>query len=213
MIHACPDRMWYVDDFLIPSLLEQGIPRSSIRLWLDSESKGNLKACIESFAECGKHKGNTWHMQDDVLICHDFAERAKTDGSVVCGFCHAKFEPFNKPMVGRVPAAFMFNSFPCICIPNEIAGEFADWFNNDARHRPQYQDWVRSEKHDDSFWHDFFVETHPDDYVWNLTPALVEHVDWLIGGSLINANRGFVCRATFWEDEYLVEKLKRELAR
>lgn len=213
MIHACNERMWYVDGFLVPSLIAQGIPKSSIKLWIDTEHKGNLASCMESFTECGKHPGETWHLQDDVLICHDFAERAETDGSVVCGFCHTLFEPFNTPMVGHVPAIFMFNSFPCICIPNEIAEEFVEWFHTDAKFRPNYRDWVQSGKHDDSLWHDFFVEKHAHDYVWNLAPALVEHVDWLIGGSTCNSWRGYVCRASYWEDEYLVEELRRKLAR
>ena len=210
MIHACQDRMWYVKEFLLPSLQAQGL---EAEIWLDTKSKGNLWSCMESFKACGKREGETWHLQDDVLLCHDFAERIETDGSVICGFCHTLFEPFNHPRVGYVPAVFMFNSFPCICIPNEIAGECADWFYNDARHRDEYQEWVQSDKHDDGFWHDFFTEKHKHDRVWNLAPALVEHVDWLIGGSTVNDWRGYVCRASYWEDEYLVEDLRRKLAR
>lgn len=213
LIHACPDRMWYVNEFLIPSLKEQGV--ENIDLALDDTGKGNLKACIDSFEECGKHDGDTWHLQDDVLICHDFAEQISEipEGYVACGFCHTLFEPFNRPMVGWVPPVFMFNSFPCIRIPNDIAVEFAEWFRTDARYRDEYQNWVESDMHDDGFWHDFYVECHSHDYVYNIAPALVEHVDWLIGGSVVNEWRGYICRASYWKDEYLVDNLKRELAR
>ena len=212
LIHACPDRMWYVTEFLIPSLQEQGI--EDIDLALDDTGKGNLKACIDSFEECGKTQGDTWHLQDDVLICHDFAEQIEEipAGIVACGFCHTLFEPFNRPMVGMQPSVFMFNSFPCIRIPNEVAAEFVEWFKTDARYRDEYQNWVSSGIHDDGFWHDFYVEQHPHDFVYNIAPALVEHVDWAIGGSIANEWRGYVCRASYWDDEYLIDNLLQKLA-
>ena len=212
LIHACPDRMWYVNEFLIPSLRDQGI--EDIDLALDDTGKGNLKACIDSFEECGKTQGDTWHLQDDVLICHDFAKQIEEipAGIVACGFCHTLFEPFNRPMVGMQPSVFMFNSFPCIRIPNEVAAEFVEWFKTDARYRDEYQNWVRSSIHDDGFWHDFYVEQHPHDFVYNIAPALVEHVDWAIGGSIANEWRGYVCRAPYWEDEYLIDNLLQKLA-
>ena len=212
LIHTYPARMWYVDEFLIPSLQEQGI--ENIDLALDDTGKGNLKACIDSFEECGKLPGDTWHLQDDVLICSDFAEQIAEipEGIVACGFCHTLFEPFNRPMVGMQPPVFMFNSFPCIRIPNEIAAEFAEWFRKDASKRDKYKNWVRSGIHDDGFWHDFYEEQHPHDYVYNIAPALVEHVDWLIGGSIANEWRGYICRASYWDDEYLVDNLRQKLA-
>lgn len=211
LIHACPDRMWYVNEFLIPSLQEQGIEK--IDLAVDWSGKGNLISCLESFEQSGHLDGATWHLQDDVLICHDFAERIEEfDEGVACGFCHTLFEPFNRPMPGHVPAVFMFNSFPCIRIPNEIAAEFVEWYWTDACKRPKYQKWVRSGIHDDGFWHDFYVEQHPNDFVWNIAPSIVEHVDWLIGGSIANDWRGYICRATWWEDEDLVKNLIQKLA-
>lgn len=212
LIHACPDRMWYVTEFLIPSLQEQGI--EDIDLALDDTSKGNLKACIDSFEECGKTQGDTWHLQDDVLICHDFAEQIEEipDGIVACGFCHILFEPFNRPMVGMQPPVFMFNSFPCIRISNETAAEFVEWFKTDASKRDKYQNWVQSGIHDDGFWHDFYEEQHPHDFVYNIAPNLVEHIDWLIGGSKANVWRGYICRSSYWEDEYLVDNLIQKLA-
>lgn len=213
MIHACPDRMWYVNEFLIPSLQEQGI--NNINLALDDVGKGNLWACIDSFETCGEYPGDTWHLQDDVLICHNFAEQIAEipEGIVACGFCHILFEPFNRPMVGMQPSIFMFNSFPCIRIPNRVAAEFVEWFRTDARYRDNYQNWINSGIHDDGFWHDFYVEQYPYDYVYNIAPNLVEHVDWLIGGSIANEWRGYICRSSYWEDEYLIENLKRKLAR
>lgn len=216
MIHACPARMWYVNEYMVPSMIAQGIDQNDITIWNDSDGIGCLASCMASFKSL-PDDGATWHLQDDVLIAHDFAERVQhlNGGAydVVCGFSHTLFEPFNRPWVGEAPAIFMFNSFPCIRIPNSMAKDFVRWFENDARHRPEYKAWVKSGKHDDSLWHDYFTECHSDEYVWNETPALVEHVDWLIGGSTVNTWRGYVCRAAYWDDEYLVEELQRKLAR
>lgn len=74
MIHACPKRMWYVSDYLIPSMLAQGIDKGNIIVWNDIDGVGNLASCLASFASC-QEEGETWHLQDDVVICHDFAER------------------------------------------------------------------------------------------------------------------------------------------
>ena len=49
LIHTCLQRHWYVKDYLIPSMIAQGIPDEEIQVWLDSERKGNLASCIESF--------------------------------------------------------------------------------------------------------------------------------------------------------------------
>lgn len=58
LIHACPQRMWYVYEQLVPSLIAQG---AEVEIWNDKEGKGNLKACMESFA-ARKGDGATWHI-------------------------------------------------------------------------------------------------------------------------------------------------------
>ena len=211
MIHACPSRMWYVEDYLVRSMILQGIPPDDITIWNDEDQQGCLMSCMNAFASC-EGDGATWHLQDDVLICHDFADRtAKYTEGVVCGFCHARFEPFSQPQPGEVHPVYAFKSFPCILIPNSYARECAEWFFTDARYRDNYQHWVNSGKHDDGFWEDFIVERHGKEKVLNLTPSLVEHVDWLIGGSVVNKWRGYICRASFFEDEYLVKELETKL--
>ena len=64
MIHTCPERLWYVEEFLVPSLIAQGI--DDIKVWNDERRVGNLASCLASFASCSG--GETWHMQDDVVI-------------------------------------------------------------------------------------------------------------------------------------------------
>ena len=48
MIHTCNKREWYVYDFLIPSLIKQGISKDEIKVWHDYKRIGNLQSFIES---------------------------------------------------------------------------------------------------------------------------------------------------------------------
>ena len=210
MIHACPERMWYVEGFLVPSLEAQGIRDILVRC--DTEKKGNLISCMERFAECGERPGGTWHIQDDVVVCRDFAERAlEHDDGVVCGFCCARFGPL-PDQTGSVPVPFLWWSFQCQRIPNALAAECAEWFFTDAMHRPENRTKVEDKKHDDEFFRVFLKERYPTSRVTNLKPNLVEHIDWLLGGSLVNPHRaGGTARSCYWQDEALVEELARAI--
>lgn len=213
MIHTCLEREWYVNDYLIPSMMEQGIKRDNIEIWLDDSDMGNLISCMKCFEQCGARGSGRWHLQDDVCISSDFREKTEqNDSGVVCGFMHREWQVLT-PHVGVVPAVFLWNSFQCIRIPDDIAGECAEWFFMDAAFRDKYQDWVKDNKYDDSFWHDFWLENHIDDTVNNLAPSIVDHVDFLLGGSVINKQRKGTARATLWEDDESVERLKEKLAR
>lgn len=214
MIHTCYKRRWYVNDFLIPQLLAQGIARESIFVWLDWSAAGNLISCADSFRACGLVSGGTWHLQDDVVAARRFAELAEAnDDGVVCGFANEDFGPFAAD-TGRQPAKNMWNSFQCIRIPNELAYEFAGWFYTDAQHRPgEYQRYIIEKKYDDTFWRDFMLERHADMTVTNLAPNIVDHVDYILGGSVINVGRNKEqYRAAYWEDEDLVDELAKKVA-
>lgn len=212
MIHACPQRMWYVNDFLIPSMRVQGIPEDEITVWNDTEGKGNLFSCMEAFRACGEREGGTWHIQDDVILSRDFAEKTRAhDEGVVCGFGCRNFGPF-MDNVGRAPARFMWYSFQCIRIPDELAGECSKWFFDEAVNWPRYTMWVAERKHDDSFWRDFILERHGDLWVTNLSPNIVDHIDYLMGGTTINRLRSAkINRSACFPDEDLVEALAEQL--
>ena len=49
MIHSSSQRKWYVQEYLIPSLLEQKIDRKDILLYVDENNEGCLKSSIRSF--------------------------------------------------------------------------------------------------------------------------------------------------------------------
>lgn len=211
VIHACPQRMWYVEGYLVPTLREQGLEESEIEVWNDAHHWGCLISCMRCFASREGIPGGAWHLQDDVMLSRDFVRRAREhDEGVVCGYCNEEFGP-DVTKTGTVRAADSWNSFPCIRIPNDLAAECARWFFHDARNRAEFAGWVNTGKRDDSFWHAFFEERHPDGPALNLVPNLADHVDFLVGGSVVNKWRGHNSRAYYWQDESLLEILKNRI--
>lgn len=206
--------MWYVEEFLAPSLLAMGVGEKQIKIWNDAEGKGNLLSCMEAFRLCGNYDGDTWHIQDDVLLCRDFTGRAEAlaekDG-ILCGYGCRNFETY--PMQeGPVTPNWMWYSFPCIRIPDGLAGACADWFFRDAGRREQFRSWVERCKGDDWLFKSFLMERHPGYPVWNLLPNLAEHVDDLIGGTVVNPmRRSRVNRAIGFPDPELVTELEKTL--
>lgn len=201
LIHATPSRMWYVENYLIPSMYEQDI--DEIDVWIDYNREGCLKSCIDSFADCEEYPGGTWHLQDDVIISKGFGEKTRryADG-ITCGF-HC--EDFQKNGDDEY-----WYSFPCIHIPNGIAVDFSKWFNSQEC-QDRFSDLIREGKYDDELFIAYMKEKGYKQT--KLNPCLVDHVDYLIGGSLVNKKRPQMeTRATFWQDEDLVEELKVKLA-
>lgn len=210
MIHACPARMWYVNEFLIPSLKEQGA--DDIYVWNDRNGLGNLEATMASFALCGHYSGGTWHLQDDVIIAHDFVERARAhDEGVVCGYVNQQAGP-NVGMTGRRPVCFHWWSFPCIRIPNEYARACAEWWRNEGRYKDIYQSHIYYKNGDDTVFRDWLVDISNCSHITNLTPNLVDHIDYLLGGSVTNKHREYTARAFYFEDKHLVDALAEQLA-
>jgi hypothetical protein len=205
LIHACPKRMWYVEGFLVPELERQGADK--IEVWNDTEGKGNLRACMEAFAAQSGEDG-TWHIQDDVLLCRDFVERCRQhDEGVVYGFCNEAFT--DDPLqTGHVNVEDAWHSFQCVRIPDAYARECAAWLEGPGKTSGMYSIWIQSGKMDDDVFRTFLIDRHGRENVLNLKPNLVEHVDWIVGGSVLHPWRGYIARAHFWDDEDLVRELK-----
>lgn len=215
MLHAYPKRMWYVDGYLVPSLKAQGLTDDDIIIWNDTEGHGNLRSCVEAFASVtGEGDEGTWHLQDDVLIAHDFVERCRTLEKQGCvyGFCNVNFTD-DPRQTGRVHMADCWHSFQCVRIPDEWARAFALWFETDARHRQEHRWMVADNRYDDYFFRLWLEEAHARDMIYNASPNLVDHVDWIIGGSVLSPWRGFIANAHFWspEDQALTDALRAEL--
>ena len=212
MIHACPDRMWYVNNFLIPDLRAQGV--EEIRVWCDTERKGNLRACMEAFSSC-EGDGGTWHLQDDVLICRDFAERcAEYDEGLIYGFACANFDD-RLEAFGHVYVEDAWHSFQCVRIPDRYARECAEWVLSGAWQTESASAelpilWQLG-KGDDTFFHEFILSRCRTETAYNMKPNLVEHVDWIVGGSVLHPWRDYLARAAYWEDPELVKELKQRM--
>lgn len=211
MIHTYEGRRWYVDGFIVPSMLEQGINEDDIYIYQDT-GEGNLKAFIHSCeSEYTKDlDSGIWHLQDDVVLSSTFKERTeKYDKGLVCGFT-SFYDAGTK--VGILPIEDMWWSFPCIRIPNLMARKFTEWVNIYFWRDPQFEKWIKEKKYDDLVFKTYVTNYHKNEMVNNLAPNLVDHVDYLLGGSVVNTQRKKkIVRSIFWDEEKVIKDLEKKL--
>ena len=223
LIHTCQSRMWYVKDFLLPSMVEQGIDPEHIFVYQDRNRIGNLRAFIDSSNRlvrmCLKNGiQSVWHLQDDVCICKDFGERIRIleegepASTIICGFTCA----YDKmPEAGRfkVHEDKLWFSFPCIRIPTTILEEFVSWANLNLWQSDYFGCWVRRNKGDDLIFKEWLFDRYGYADVLNLAPNLVNHIDDLIGGTVCNKQRDKEqnTRSIFWIDDSIIEDLEKRL--
>ena len=205
IIHTYPARLWYVKKYLIPSLIAQGA--KNIIIANDKYHVGNLLSFVMSLKDCG----DAWHLQDDVIVCSNFIERIKTYDGLCCGFVASNFD-YHQKITGEVKPASMWFSFPCIRIPGSIAEHFYNWFYSED-YSKRYQKMINSGKMDDLVFIEFLKDFYPDMKVINIKPNLIDHIDYLIGGSVANQGRRGIVKAFYFEEPELVEELKQKLAR
>lgn len=200
--------MWYVHEFLVPQLLSQGADPADIRIRCDTHGEGNLESTIRCFEQLEKTPGGTWHIQDDVLPARDFVRRCEqyAGDEIACGFCVDSFDT-SPGKTGHVPQCFLWLSFPCIYIPNAVGAEFARWYRTVGYDDPEVGRLRRLKKGDDTLFWLWHHNARPQAWGWNLAPNLVEHVDILLGGSLVNSTRDTWARAKYWDDEEAVQAL------
>ena len=211
MIHTCPKRLWYVEQFLLPSMLKQCIKKEQITVYNDEKQEGNLRACINSFLTLPE-EGGTWHLQDDVIICRDFKERTeKHNSGFIAGFISQRYDLATH--CGIVPVKQMAWTFPCIRIPNKIARECAEWISTQIIGNPVYRNKWKDGNGDDWCFKAYVSDYYKDSKCQNLKPSLVDHIDWLIGGSAVGTQRDEPTRAKYFEDLDLVEELRKELCK
>ena len=205
LIHACPERMWYVERYLIRSMEEQGIGQIDVRC--DNDHLGNLESTMRIFGSMPDNEDGTWHLQDDIIICRNFKKMTEeNDDGVVCGFTATGSNS------GVVNPDKMWWSFPCIRIPNKIARGCAEWFYSFAKHYAKYYEWNYLGKCDDNFFREYLLKNVPDINVVNMKPNLVDHIDYLLGGSVINQYRGDAqVRSQYFCDLDLVKRLEEDL--
>lgn len=209
LIHAVPRRMWYVNDFLIPSMLEQGIDKANIKVYNDEKGEGNLRACMNAFASC-EDDGGTWHLQDDVCICNEFKTITEAvDFGLICGFSSEMYDGEGK--IGLVDRKDMWFSFPCIRIPNNYARDCAEWVTKYIIGNPVYKDFWEGGANDDWAFRLYLKEFYTFVHAMNIAPNLVDHIDFLVGGGTGKKTRDKQVRAQYWKDPTIVEKLAEKI--
>lgn len=208
LIHTCKDRYWYVRYYLVPSLKRQGIAKDDIVIYNDTQHDGQLKSLIKSYDAIGEE--DAWHLQDDIIISSKFKEKTeKYDDGIVCGFCN-KFS-IGRP--GRVNIFDMWYSMSCIRIPGTIFKEFVTWLNEPST-RNTFRCYFEENKHDDVLFEAFLKNNYPRLLPYNLAPNLVNHIDHLLGGSIINKTRDkpleFIM-STYWDEPKLLIDIEKKL--
>lgn len=168
MIHTNSDRMWYVNDYLIPSMLEQGIDKESIIVLQDS--------FMDSMRWIVKHQyylDGIWHLKDNVVIGSKFKEitNEENDG-IVCGFCNFETDKGNVNVMGLAPISYSWESTECIRIPNRYVYRCVDWFEGS------------NSKDDDFTWRRFMNTKFPSVNAYNYPINIVDNVGYLLGGEL-----------------------------
>ena len=218
MIHACEKRLWYVKDYMLPAMREQGIDMKDIYVWIDTEKWGNLRSFFHSMEyvrdNCDKDS-SIWHLQDDVLIASNFLERTNNLDMIsgdccLYGFCNDYFNPVTKEYVGFVPIEKAWSSFQCVRIPNRYAGEFLDWYQ---QNKSNMIVWGLAKKGecDDTLFNFFLQDLHREDPIINIAPNLVEHVDFLLGGSTLSTYNGMTL-SYYWIEPYCVDRLAQRIS-
>lgn len=85
-------------------------------------------------------------------------------------------------------------------IPNRIAAAFVDWFDS-GEAQELFPEYVESGKCDDSLFREYTMKYHPNLPAMNIFPNIVDHIDYLIGGTTINQQRVGKYRKAYWRDQ------------
>jgi hypothetical protein len=157
---------------------------------------------------------NVWHMQDDVVICSDFKKQTEelesVDVKIICAFT-CKYDDDRNPGL-KEARDHMWYSFPCLRINSKLTKLFAEWVDMWVWHDPQFGFYVRQKKGDDYLFRIYIENYFPREPVLNLAPNLVDHVDYLIGGTIVNPQRDMKnVRSMYWDEPQLVEELKEAI--
>ena len=89
--------------------------------------------------------------------------------------------------------------------------EFIDWIAHGRNEA--YKNWISANKYDDSLFMAFLKEQYPLMTILNLKPNLVNHIDYLIGGSIVNPKRAKDAVSIYWDDIELLTKWELQLRR
>ena len=94
--------------------------------------------------------------------------------------------------------------------------EFIDWYDAFDPKNKKYKRVLKEfegNNDDDTLFLEFIRQTHPAIRTVNITPNLVDHVDYLIGGSVLFDRKQKIHRACYLtnKDKARVERLSQKL--
>lgn len=211
LIHAVPRRKWYVDEYLIPSMLKQGIKRYNIIVYVDIKNLGNRKAFIDSLRCIDKlsDKWGTWHLQDDIIIAPDFKEKTERyNTGIVNAFCSNLYD--DKDFVGYVDKIRLWKGFQCVRLPNKLISDSMKWGEKYIVGNPVYRAYWENGANDDWIFRQYLKSSDMKESVLNLAPNLVQHIDYLLGGSMV-CNRANRLYSQYWEYDDLTKEIEKNL--
>lgn len=230
ILRTCLNRKDYVIKYLIPSILQQGLPQDHLLIWEDTYEDGNLTCFLRMMDWIDKNvqkDGYIWLIQDDIIVSSTFVERLRKFDrefkGIVCGYCCDSWNEEFLQKTGKQLNKNKWYSFPCERIPVNYTRDFLNWFDESVLKQGEqgdkYRLWVRLNKLDDSFWMSYIQQRHPDEQCWNVGEiidgvpqgGLVEHVDYLLGGSRINIRHGDTRRLNyFWNQDQRTQAIEKE---
>lgn len=205
VIHTSPKRTEFVNEYMIPSFLEQGIKPI---VWNDAEMVGQLPAwvdCAKWILENYNIYDGTWHLEDDVVLCKDFrkkTEELSNRTNIVQGFRCKWFSKNLYELTGMQPVKNLMPGSQCIFIPNYYLIDFVRFFDEKIK-TGQFlkSEWDRGVLYSDNAFKRYLKKNFPDAEINQLEDSLVDHVDYLLGGSSMNVNREhLVCRAVKFDN-------------
>ena len=217
IIHSCNKRLWYVKDYLVKHLVKQGINPNDIVIYNDDNNEGNLTSWIKSCKFVVDNldiKDGCWHLQDDVFLCKNFKDITMdiAKNKIICGYVN-KSSYKNNCIVNTNYIASkegVVDSFQCIYIPNYILKDFIKWFEENIVSGKKFQKQYKENKYDDYLFKQFIKHTQGVIAI-NINPSLVEHIDYVLGGSIVNENRTITNVAQEFNNYDELEKLKIEI--
>ena len=218
LIHGIPEREDHINK-MRAELKQQNLDLvCEVFEYIDMAHVGNLKAYMDSIKTLWNSFDQdeiVWHLQDDILLSCDFGsvirDYATAPNTIYCGFSSSADTlekrpdglPLTKP-AGKVDAAHMWYSFPCIGIPWWISKAFVDWLEHGEKSRVEIG-WIANNKFDDSLFQHFMIHYEKEERnghvdIYNISPNIVDHRDDLCGGSVLNQAASHMNRRSrFWE--------------
>ena len=227
LIRGTSKRLWYIDKYLMPALLESGVPQEKIHLFVDDKRRGALGSYFALADVLPRIDSNcVWHLQDDVYPVSNFAKACEELESICPDGIIAGFWPRNQRHIpegqhGHITGfglkpnrEWQLWAFQCIRIPTVVALDSIKWIRDKGEQRAfpksdcgDLQSLYDNNIGDDTLFWAYLETVWPDEMHYDCEVSLVDHIGEFIGGSLLGNRIG---RARNFPDKDKVDALADE---